>query len=153
MGRYRLARILTEYMNTRWSHALLLLLLAALVSCGGRPDSGDESDKIQIISVTPSSAIAGRSIEFTVTFSYKLSTTQNGVVDLGFFIDGTNQVLTGQRVLIRVGSGQGTLKAFADPANYTTSSDFAVGLLLSEEPHGVNWTPLARDKIAIPVSK
>ena len=138
-------------MKTRRRLLISLLAPAIVCACGGSDEPA--LDAIEIVSVTPTSAVAGTNTEVTVTFRYTLVTTKTGVIDMGFFVDDTNQLLTGQTLIVTAGSGQGSLKAWADPTNYTTTANFGVGVLLSEEPHPQSWTPLARARKAIAVTK
>ena len=128
-------------------------LCSALVmsGCGGDEESPTLTDSIEIVSVSPTTARAGANTEFTVNFRYSLVTVRAAVVDLGFFVDDSNQLLSGQRTAVAAGSGSGSLRATADPRSYTTSSAFAIGLLLSQDPHPESWTPLARAKQLIVV--
>jgi hypothetical protein len=135
-------------MKTRRSALASLLASAYLVACGG---SDDPADSIEITSASPTSGRAGTDTTFTITFRYTLTSKPHGVIDLGFFVDGTNQRLSGSRLSVVRGSGQGSLTSPANPQNYTTGPDFAVGLLLSEEPHADSWTPLSRARYAIGV--
>lgn len=120
-------------------------------ACGGGDDP-EVRDSLEITGVSPSSVRAGVGTQVEVTFRYSLASTQQGVVDLGFFRDESTQLLTGQRLVVPKGSGTGTLRAVVDPINYTTGASFAVGLLLSEEPHAASWTPLAQAKRFLAVS-
>jgi hypothetical protein len=131
------------------SCSLLGLVVAA---CGGGGDDTPQTDSIEIVAVTPPTARVDQASEFTVTFRYSLASSQSGIVNIGFFVDSINQRLTGQSVVVARGAGTGTLTATVIPSTYTTTSDFAVGVLLSENPHAQSWTPLARSKQSIPLS-
>ena len=135
--------------------ALTTITLAILVAaCGGGGDSeeaGTSTDAVEITSVTPTTAAADTSITFVVTFNYRLSSVPTGVVNLGFFTDPDSQRLTPQELRVLRGAGTGTLSATIAPTSYTRTTDFAVGVLLSEDPHPLPWTPLARAKQHIPL--
>ncbi len=122
----------------------LLTTVFLVTACGG---GGDEQvDSIEIVTVTPTTTGADQSTNFTVLFRYTLASRESGVVNMGFFIDSTNQTLVPENLVVTRGTGTGTLSARAVPSQYTRTVDFAVGVLLSESPHGAAWTPLARDK-------
>jgi hypothetical protein len=136
---------------TSFLRALIpLFTCIAIVGCGG--SDAEALDSVEITEVTPASAAIDANTTFTVTFRYTLSTSSSGIIDLGFFRDATNQLLTGQNLIVTKGSGTGTLTATANPSQYTTGPEFAAGILLSQHPHDATWTPLARAKQHLPVT-
>lgn len=137
-------------MNRRKA-SLSLLWPALLSACGGGEDFDSSSDSLEILALSPAYAPSGTNTVFTVSFRYSLVSAPAGVIDLGFFIDESNQYLSGSKLFIQAGAGQGTLKATADPVHYTETVDFALGLVLSEDPHPSAWVPLAWAKRRIAV--
>ena len=116
--------------------------------------SGDdtEADSLTIVSITPRTAVAGVPTEFVVEVEYKLSSTEQGDIDLGFnsleFV--TYRLVTEE--IVDAGEGSVTLSATVTPVDWGSTGDFGALVALSEHPHPETWTPLKVETIAVPVT-
>lgn len=92
---------------------------------------------LEIVSVTPLVATAQTPTQFTVNFTYQLSTRDTASVKLGFNTSGPASHVfepsTGSMAIHR-GSGSGSLTATVTPVRYDTPNDFSARIQMVEDP-------------------
>lgn len=136
---------------------MLMILSASLVfpGCGGSGGSEGAApeDKVEILSVTPASAVAGTPTQFEVEVKYDLETADQAALAIGFN-DGAayNVFIQGKELVVQRGSGTYTLVQEAIPVDWSPEP-FRVKAYLQPYPlPDGQWTPLATDAEAITVS-
>ncbi len=113
------------------------------------------NDTIEITSVSPASVVEGISTEFTVSFDYRLTSKDAGIVYLGFNTsDPDGFILTDNTFEITQAElGSGSLTATEIPVFYDSPDSFKAYINLSENPHPTSWTPLQSVFASITVTK
>jgi hypothetical protein len=143
-------------MNGNINTILIGCLCFIALSCHkSDPTPVDTTDKIKILTVTPTTGLNdGQSTNFSVKVSYNLYTQKTGTLMIGFN-NGTNvgssvMVVPANKV-INSGSGESTFDVSATVKNWGTQGDFFVYVNLSENPLPVNstWTPFASDHLTL----
>jgi hypothetical protein len=138
-----------------------LLTSLALMACGGGGGGGGGSDapaqandSIQVTSVSPPAAVPGAPTDFTVDFTYRLASVDNGIIYLGFNTsDPHSYIMSPSTLTVTRGSGSGSLTASASPVEYPPPDSFVAYVNLSENPHPSTWTPLSNDTAPIAVGQ
>lgn len=135
--------------------AIFLLATSTLVGCGGgganQKDnsatafpSTAKQDTVKIISVTPTTAVAGDQTTFTVVIQYSLTSKDFGIIYLGFNIESPIKYhLADEQVNVTRGSSTVSITSNTIPVGYTAPYNFSAYVNLSEDPHPSAWTPLA----------
>lgn len=131
-----------------------LFVIAFISGCGDIETATDDGsgDKIKITSITPLTAVAGTSTDFTVNVAYTLASDDGGVLDIGFNTVVADQfhVLETYSHQVSKGTGTYTFKVTGVvPVDYSTDP-FMVEVYLSEYPHDyTSWKPYAGNTAAI----
>lgn len=109
------------------------------------------TDSINIISVTPVTALAGQSTIFMIQTSYNLVSKTSGEINIGFNTsDATSySLISSQKQIVSPGSGTVTFTVPVTPVNWGSSTPFFAYVNLSENPHPASWTPLASSSMPI----
>lgn len=147
-----------KFLLNSWKFAFALVTVV-LSACGGGGSSTATTeaatDSIKIVSVTPSSVVAGQSTIFTVEVAYSLITKDSGLLGLGFNTDKVDSYVmaSSQEFLVSKGSGTHVFTAAAVPKNWGSAGVFQAYANISENPHpATGWKPLANATKDIPVS-
>lgn len=107
-------------------------------------------DEIKILSITPTTGlIDGEYVTFTVKVSYKLITSSEGTLDVGFNNDEVGiiySIMIGEDKVVSAGSGEHTFIVTAKVKDWGIEGDFHVYVNLSEgATQSGSWSPLASD--------
>ncbi|MFT3781536.1 MAG: hypothetical protein QM790_05915 [Nibricoccus sp.] len=120
-----------------------LLFLFALVTTGTATGfSEGNGNKIQIVSVTPSTMVENKAQEVEMVVDYELVSREEGIVYIGFNTNEPKRYHLANNVVVTAGKGRVVLKAVITPRNWGDIARFAAFANLSPFPHGNRWTPL-----------
>jgi hypothetical protein len=127
-----------------------LVGLMIFFGCKSKSPTGPdgENDSITITSVTPNSGLTpGIVTSFVVNVEYELASVDSGELGVGFnsVEVGRYAMITSAKVLIGKGSGSHQFNVSVVTRDWGNAGDFKVYVILSENPHGTTWTPLAWD--------
>lgn len=128
------------------------LSLIMLLGCEKDTDIDKEIDRIEIISISPSTLLVdGVEYNFIVKIEYDLVTVNSGVLMIGFNTEKINsyQMLSAASVIVDKGSGVHTFDVTTIAKDWMSEDDFEVYVNLSENPHPSTWTPLATDVMTL----
>jgi len=111
-------------------------------------------DAIEITFSSPTSVTEGILTTFQVDFDYRLSSTNNGIVYLGFNTGEANAftLTTSTFEVYTTGTGSASLSADIIPVLYSSPDSFAIYVNISENPHPGSWSPLASNIIDVRVN-
>lgn len=133
-------------MKMRW---IFILILVGVLTFLGCPTGNGNGDSIRIISVTPNSGLTnGVSTTFVVDVEFRLSSVDNGEINLGFNTEEVDRYKIIRQYQVFKDAGQLQQLQFIVTVvvkNWGNEGDFAVYVNLSEFPHDTTWTPLATD--------
>ncbi len=139
-----------------WTITALLIIFSIGCKDNGGTTTTPDTNSINIVSIAPSTAIAGTSTTFSVKVSYNLTSKDIGIIYVGFNSSTQAGVdvdeLTSHSQIVNKGSGTITFDSVAiTPINWGTTGNFHAYVNLSEYPHSGSWSPLAHDEKVIAV--
>lgn len=107
----------------------MVLFLMLLAGCGGGASGGGTSstgDSITIVSVTPSTAVAGNMTSFTIQVSYDLRTKDNGYINIGLNKSAVDSWDVYDGLLVSKGTGSHMFVINEAPVNWGAAGNFQV---------------------------
>lgn len=112
------------------------------------------TDKIKILNITSTTPIIrGVETEIMVEVEYDFTSSEEGVIFIGFNTESSQGFRMYESLKIEKGSGTVTLKAKIIPVDWEKKGDFSVLAIVTKTPSGNSFIPSASDTKVVKVEK